>query len=271
MILLLEVNERFNHLLDKRGLSLDQIFIKYLREPVPGRKPWFITISRIKFLISKVYGTAEFEPFVIELLFKVRNEKKLQTSSGKKYLQVSEQFLENIVVCYVAMSENNDMKPAADINDPDNCRNLITEWQKLLITSELNVSDDQAERVKQIFQTLLLNLPKVRQTLNMETEERSEAAGLISMIEDLFMEELSVPQPGLNIHAKQNDEVSKGHWLLNQYISLKEIENKLEITPRTMRTYISKHQLPVSEVSQKSKWIRSEDFEMFMEKLKKKK
>lgn len=284
-ILLLELNERFNHLLDDRGLSLEQICIKYLREPVPDRNRWVSTLSRIQFLLSMAGKNEpeDIKPLIKELLFEVRNEKRgpLKPASGAGSLQDAEHFLENALACSMVKAVNEKMMTSADLSDPDICRNQVAEWQRDLVSTELTGSGDKAQRARQIFQILLMNLGEIKEMLNREgageihpgmiSKKRSEAAVLISMIEELFAEIQTVPHTGIQNRIKGNSETQNGHWLLDQYISVKDIEDKLKITPRTMRTYISKHQVPVIEISQKNKWITTKDFEMLMENLKKEK
>lgn len=268
LILLVEINERFGHLLEERELGVDEIFVRYLETQVPSRKGWFSTVDRMKWYLKGIQEDSEAGKNITELLTQLKKEQSQQDPLNQDRLLDSRHILENAWFCWKIFSEQKGSETLLYISEPEKQKDLLLKWKQTLLGH--SKPDEKSEKEhREIYNTILSCLTEILYTLETEREPFSEAAEMTLLIKDLFSEEATHTGTS-QIPGKNFPPNTEGHWLLDQYIPLYQVQEKLSVTPRTMRTYISDYNLEVIEITAKSKWVHAEDFEMFMEQFKKK-
>lgn len=268
ILILLEINERFGHHLAENRLGVEEIFIRFLKMAVPSQKRWVSTPARVKWTLMNT-GESNKAEQIHELLFEIRDEYNQQSERGRqKLLTDSIHLLEDVWFCHIVLSGPKN-KPL-DLSVPEQCTKMILHWKDLLLTGKLKNTETDDSGDPQLFHTLIRHLPKILTVLETELKPLSEAAELSLLVKNLFTEKISESSLSVALPSKKIPSDSNGHWLLDQYLPLHLIQEKLEVTSRTMRTYISEYNLPVSEITGKSKWVKADDFDAFMERFKKK-
>lgn len=270
IILLLEINERFSHLLENRKLSVEEIFIRHLRVPLPPQTTWFPTVDRVKWQLERINNNADTGTRIKKLLEQtVRDFSEQDGLDQRKTFFDSLHILENAWFCWWVFSGSERSNGAFDMSQPVNHKGLIVKWKQLLL-GQTAPSVESGEGDQVIFNKIVSGLAEIINTLETEREPFSDAAELALLVRDLFSEEVETTHSSLTFPKNNSKADSEDHWLLNQYIPLKSIQQKLQVTSRTMRTYISDYNLPISEITKKNKWVRADDFEAFMDRFKKK-
>lgn len=269
IILLLEIDERFGHLLEKRGLNLEEIFIRYLKSAVPSQKRWVSTPSRVKWKLCRMGGSVDTCKNIRKLLVELKDEFNQLSEPGKQQtLLPSIHILEDAWFCQLALSDFRS-KPL-DISNSELCRDRILQWKSLFLSASSEISTNDGQAHQKVFYKIVRHLAEILKVLETDREPFSEAAELAILIKELFSEEIEQTLSASGFLGKNAKPGSGGHWLLDQYIPLEMIRLKLEVSKRTMRTYISDYDLPVSEITAKCKWVKTDDFEIFMDRFKNK-
>lgn len=268
LILFLEINERFGHILAERNVGIEELFVRHLKTQVPSELSWFSSVDRIKWHLKGIQENSETEEKIIELLTQIKEEQNQQEPLYQKTLLGSRHILENTWFCWKILSEQKGNGIPFSLAETEKAGELLLEWKLMLLCQPIPGKKSK-EVHQEIFHIILNCLAESLSILETERQPLSEAASLALLIKDLFSEE-TTHSGASQIPGKKSPSNIKGHWLLDQYIPLYQVQEKLGVTPRTMRTYISEYNLQVSEITAKSKWVKAEDFETFMEQFKKK-
>lgn len=268
IILLLEINERFSHHLAEKRLGIEELFIRVLRTSVPRQRKWTSTPARVKWKLRKIGRPKDTIQEIHNLLLEIKEEYNQQSKTESQEMLVeSIHLLENAWFCQIVRFDFQNNK--LDLSNPEQCRSMILRWKDLFLTCKLDSTRTNDRDDQKIFHHIVRHLATILDVLETKREPLSEAAELALLVKDLFSEERATAQSGTTFQTNSKPD-SDGHWLLDQYIPLFAIQKKLDVTPRTMRTYIRDYNLEVSEITAKNKWVKADDFEAFMEQFKKK-
>jgi len=258
----LELQIRSAHLLENSVLSKRELFLKHLNQPEPGPTPWHRTVTLTAFELEEALRIPEITDqlnSVENLLIKVR----IESSTNNSDIQDSIHLLENVWFCLFIMSKS-DVWNTLDLNNPEECLQMIEEIHNQLYQ---NSSDYNREPSAEIIQTIIQQFDWVQSVLNSHTTGDGSAAGrLIRSIKAHYeggSEGLNRSQPELN-RAMVVREVPESS-ILEEYIPVDQIKEKLGVTHKSMNKYLSKSKTPVHKFSNKTQLISVDDFNAMMD------
>ena len=262
LITFLELQKRSAHLFKNRIISKRELFLKHLNQPEPDPTPWHRTVTLTEFELEEALRTPEIPDqlhSVEDLLMTVRSE----SSGHGSRVENSVSLLENVWFC-LFMIHKTGIWDTLDLNDANQCSQNIEEiHQALYQDSSENNSTSSAE----IIQTVIYCFDNIQKVLNdRRTECTSSACRLIRSIKAHYEGGSEVPngaQPELN-RAMVVREVPESS-ILDQYIPVDQIKEKLGVTHKSMNKYLSKSKTPVHKFSNKTQLISVDDFNTMMD------
>jgi hypothetical protein len=258
LILISELGDRYHHLMEDKPLTLEELYVKRMRQPVPDQQEWYITGHYIDFYLEKyLRPPAELENIEKLLSIAYRDYDKIEEAGDKERLAGEIQRLENVILCYIMLVETEQVEPY-DLLDTEQNRQYIEEWTAALDNTEQR---DESFRLHH----LMRRMGYCRDIIRIENSS-SEAGELLLRLEDIF--DPSAGRDGLsNTPSVQEEPVvpTKEHWALQEYISVEAIREKLGVHMNTLNRYFKESDAPVIQITQKIKWMHVDDFHAFMQ------
>src|SRR6056297_2504460 len=266
MMTLFELQGRFSHLFEDRIISKRELFLKYLHLPVPQKSPWQRTTRLTGFELEKALrspDTLEELSTVKKLLKEVRTE---YTTKGDN-VRDSIHLLEN---CWLLLFLSMDLKEWGhiDLNNPAAVSHKLQELHSILRDNS-SIEDNSAET--RALHHLITHHEEVTDVLcTVETGNPSDATRLTRLIEEFF-DNNHAGDTITDGYAGQPPmaQDKSGNSILDQYLSVDHLQEKLGVTDKTVRDYLRKSDTPVISFSAKTRLIHITDFEALMDHFKK--
>lgn len=266
MMVFNELKDRYDHILEGHTISTDELYLEHLERAVPKSVPWSTTEALTLFNLEKALRPPDNLRKIETLLAGAK------TGTDLKSLHI----LENAWLRTLIFEELGDDNPFQLANPERNARQ-ISKWRQMIL--DVDGGENQQE---EYLHTLLQQLPKIYTVLKNIPDAKnkppvqipesvpvaaelfpgySDAAMLISEVEQLF--DPGAGDGGLAGGAAEKPEGKPS--LLDEYISFKEIKDKLDVTEKTLTKYLRQGHVPVVQFSNKSKWIHKDHFRAFTE------
>lgn len=263
LITLFELQKRSSHLFEQRLIHKRELFLKYLKQPEPKDSPWHRTATLTRFELEGALRTPEKAGQLRsaeDLLANVRSEYPDHTSK----IQDSINLLENAWFCLFIMNES-DIWNTLDVTHPEKCAEMISDVHHQLY--QVSAHGDRAD-TKEIIQTIIQRFDQIQSVLSSGSAEITSSAGILissvkSHYEDHSEDDSSVNQTGSNGSAIVR-EVPRSA-ILDQFIPVDDIQEKLNVSQKSMNNYLSKSRTPVHNFSNKTRLMHINDFNAMMD------
>jgi len=262
LITFLELQKRSAHLFENRIISKRELFLKHLNQPEPDPTPWHRTVTLTKFELEGALRTPELPDqlhSVENLLMTVRSE----SSGHGSGVENSVSLLENVWFCLFMINQAG-IWDTLDLNDANQCSQKIEEIHQTLYQ---NSSENNRTSSAEIIQTVIHYFDNIQKVLNDRSSGgTSSACRLIRSIKAHYeggSEVLNGSQPELN-RAMVVREVPESS-ILDQYIPVDQIKEKLGVTPKSLNHYLSMSKTPIHKFSNKTRLMHVNDFNAMMD------
>lgn len=259
VMLLQELGDRYGHLLNERTVSLEKLYLKWLHRPVPSQHPWYHTEAYYDFFLEKyLRGTGRVEDVKALLRIAHAEQEQWNTPAASEQIKGIINRLYNVLLCYVAGVETDQMK-AHDLLDARENSRRITDWIAIL-------NDEKKRNESFRLDHLIRRVGYLNRTIG--TDETFEAGRLLLLVRHIFHQNT---EPGADssdasiVSEAEAGNVYTGHWALQEYISMDTIQEKLSVHPKTLNKYLEHSEASVIVFSQKNKWMHEDDFHEFMQ------
>ena len=262
LITFLELQIRSAHLFENRITSKRELFLKHLKQPEPDPTPWHRTVTLTEFELEEALRTPEIPDqlhSVEDLLMTVRSE----SSGHGSRVENSVSLLENAWFCLFMINQTG-IWDTLDLNDANQCSQKIEEIHQALYR---NSSENNREPSAEIIQTVIRCFDNIQKVLNDRRPEcTSSACRLVRSIKAHYeggSEVLNGSPPELN-RAMVVREVPESS-ILDQYIPVDQIKEKLGVTPKSLNHYLSMSKTPIHKFSNKTRLMHVNDFNAMMD------
>ena len=266
MMTLFELQGRFSHLFEDRIISKRELFLKYLHLPVPQKFPWHRTTRLTEFELEKALrspDTLEELSTVKKLLKEVRTEYTTKGDSVRDSIHL----LEN---CWLLLFLSMDLKEWGhiDLNNPAAVSHKLQELHSILRDNS-SIEDNSAET--RALHHLITHHEEVTDVLcTVETGNPSDATRLTRLLGGFFDNNHVGDTKPVAYSAQPSMVQDKtGNSILDQYLPVDHLQEKLGVTDKTVRDYLRKSDTPVISFSAKTRLIHITDFEALMDHFKK--
>lgn len=263
LITFLELQIRSAHLLENRVISKRDLFLKYLNQPEPKVLSWHRTATLTRFELEGALRTPEKAiqlRSIEDLLTKVRSE----SPDHKSKIQDSINLLENVWLCLFMMNDL-EIWSTVEVTNPEECAERINDIHHQLY--QISASDKRSD-IEKIIQIIIQQFDRIQSLLSSESEgETSSAMQLISSVKSHYEgnseDGPSVKQTGSNASMVVREAPSSA--VLDQFIPVDQLQEKLNVSLKSMNKYISTSKTPIHKFSNKTRLIHVNDFNTMME------
>lgn len=265
LMTLIELQIRSEHLFEDRLIPERELHLAYLGRPMPEDRDWHRTPALTRFeleLALRSQNPAEQLASVEALLSAVMDEVPLEQADR---IQDSINLLENVWFCLFTKSKTDHWKNI-DLTRPEECTSVITDIQHRLFDSFVE-HDNAADR--QIVSAVILHIDTIRSSIQQSGKlDVSAAARLVASIDDYYSQNSSLNLGSCfqrdNIPAPAVQESSRAS-ILDDYILVDELKEKLDVTQKSLNSYISDSKTPILKFSNKTKLIHINDLKAMMD------
>lgn len=263
LITFLELQIRSAHLLENRAISKRELFLKYLNQPEPKAPSWHRTDTFTRFELEVALRTPEKAiqlRSIEDLLTKVRSESPGHTSE----IQDSINLLENVWFCLFMMNES-DIWSTLEVTNPEVCAERINGIHQQLYQVSANDKRSDSEKIIQI---IIQQFDRIQSVLSSGSDgETSSAMQLISSVKSHYEgnseDGSSAKQTGSSASMVVRETPSSA--VLDQFIPVDQLQEKLNVSLKSMNKYISTSKTPIHKFSNKTRLIHINDFNTMME------
>jgi hypothetical protein len=265
LMTLLELQTRSEHLFERRVIPERELYLIYLGRSIPDERDWHRTPALTRFeleLTLRTQNPAEQLASVEALLATVRKEVPVEQSDR---IQDSINLLENVWFCLFIKSKT-DRWDNIDLNRPEECASAITDIQQRLFDYSV---EDEDSNDRQILKAVIQHIATIRSSIQQSGKlEGSAAARLVASIDDYYSQNSSLNGGSSiqrdSISAAAVQESSRAS-ILDDYILVDELKEKLDVTQKSLNSYISDSKTPVLKFSNKTKLIHINDLKAMMD------
>src|SRR6056297_96171 len=260
-----ELQIRSEHLLDGRAISKRELYLDYLSRPMPEHRDLHRTPALTCFeleLASRSEDTGKQLASVEALLSTVRSE---GTVGRFDLIQDSINLLENCWFCLFVKTKTERWKEI-DLNSPEQCACAIEQMKHRLF----DPTEDRDERNdRPIIQAVIQHIGKIRSIIQLTSENEISASARLAASVERYYSRNNKPEAGSGIDpqispAPMVQESSRAS-VLDEYILVDELKEKLGVTQKSLNAYLSDSKTPVHKFSNKTKLIHISDLAHMMD------
>ncbi len=260
LMLLLELGDRYGHLLEDRSITLEKIYLKWLHRPEPRQHDWYHAEAYYEFYLEQcLRGSGQLAEIETLLVTAYSDSHQFDGQAATNHVKRSVARLENVFLCYVLGVETEHIE-AHELMDVEENRHHISDWLAML--------EDQKKKEESFsIHHLLRRLGYLKEKISVSASN-SEAGQLLQAVGRIFEPSggSGAFAEGSSVMVKESANPKAGnHWALQEYISMDEVRDKLSVHPDTLKRYLNESDAVVIAFSQKNKWMHQDDFHDFMQ------
>ncbi len=251
---LMELSIRFSGMYGKEAITEHSLYIRILNQPVPDLMPFYPTRHGVLYSLRSV----SFNKKALKSLKKIKLAMpQLPVTAGKlraEEYQACHHLIENTTcVYYLLKAENATDSAFIKLKEEP----VFAEKYLYQIRNDISAGT-RSDQLAAFYPYL----PKVQAVLNtgIQTDKPSEGVLLLKDLEQLGVKlKGSETQQSASIHSNGS------HPLLHDLVSLDDLRERLQISLVTLNKYLQESGIAVIRFSSKSRWLRSEDCNRFLD------
>jgi hypothetical protein len=266
-----ELQDRFSLIPEDRRLTRRDLYLKQFEQPVPDTIPIVPTLARTQHQLQHHIHKEDALVHLDFLMNEIQSEMSQQTGEElRNVLSKSLNLLQNARLCTGMRSSKNEdtdktETPFLDAEaNRDHLSNLIRILQK---------GRDPSDKEKEGLHYIMQSISEYRAHFAISEHKRpaleSEAVQLVRMIDSHFGEPNSTVSSKTTNRQTHTQSARKN--LLDRYMDLDVIRQKIDVTHKTMKKYLEESGVEVIEFSQQRQLIHEDEVEKFLDYHKKKK
>jgi len=261
-----ELQIRSGHLLDGQIIDKRELYLGYIKQPPPRQKPWYRTAALTQFELEHALRSQETNNQLLSveaLLLAIKEEAAEQQAD----LTDSVNLLENAWFCLFVKAKT-DSWHAIELHRPEQCARAIGDLQHRLFDPFVEQQhDDKNDGL--IIQAVIQHLDLIQSAIQHSSENgESAAARLASSVEDYYSRKRTLNRAsgiGPDLSTAPVVQESSRATVLDEYILVDELKEKLGVTQKSLNAYLSESRTPVHKFSNKTKLIHFSDLADMMD------